>query len=99
MGGTVYMGYEDGRSEAWNEYGHRPWQKGFEDRRRSDREGKALRKFQAEFAALYGPEQRGWSEQFGKKAARSYSDEYHNHLLTEAARFGIRPRKAKEPAA
>ncbi|MBA3353746.1 MAG: hypothetical protein H0U23_15230 [Blastocatellia bacterium] len=93
MGGTVYMGYEGSRSEAWDEYGHRPGQKGFEDRRRNERESKALRKFQAEFSALYGPEQRGWSEQFHNEGPRTYSGEYHDHLLSEATRFGFKERK------
>ena len=96
MGGEVYVGYNDGRSEAWNEYGHRPWETGFKDARRFARESrKALDKFQAEFAALYGPEQRGWSEQYGRKGPHTYSGEYHDHLLEQAARFGIRPRKLK----
>jgi Protein of unknown function (DUF4238) len=93
MGGEIYVGYEDGRSEAWNEYGHRPWHRGFKDERRYARESQALRKFQAEFAALYGPTQRGWSEQFHNKGPRTYSDEYHGHLLADAARFGFRARK------
>jgi hypothetical protein len=93
MGGTVYVGYEGGRSESWNEYGHRPWQKDFEDARRFEKESRGLRKFQAEFSALYGPEQRGWSHEFGNKGPKTYSGEYHKHLLQEAARFGIRPRK------
>lgn len=92
MGGEIYVGYDDGRSEAWNEYGHRPWQRGFQDERRFARESEALRRFQAEFSALYGPEQRGWSEQYGRNGPRTYSGEYHDHLLKEAARFGIRPR-------
>ena len=93
MGGKIFVGYEGGRSESWNEYGHRPWQRGYEDERRDARERQALRKFQAEFAALYGPEARGWSEQFGRKGPRRYSGDYHDHLIQDAARFGIRPRK------
>jgi hypothetical protein len=93
MGGDIYVGYDDGRSEAWNEYGHRPWQRGFIDERRYTRESFALRKFQAEFAALYGPDQRGWSEQYGRDGPHSYSGEYHDHMLSEAARFGFKAKK------
>lgn len=33
MGGEVLVGYGGGRSEAWNEYGHRPWQRGYKDKK------------------------------------------------------------------
>jgi hypothetical protein len=31
-GGETYIGYKDGTSEGWNEYGVRPWQKGLQGR-------------------------------------------------------------------
>ncbi len=95
MGGEVYVGYKDGHSEAWNEYVHRPWQRGFKDERRNVRESQGLRKFQAEFAALYGPEQRGWSEQFHNDGPRTYSGEYHDRSLKDAIGFGFKTRRLK----
>jgi hypothetical protein len=59
MGGTVYAGYNDGTSEAWNEFGHRPWEKEFENRNRDRRDGAGLRKIQAEFERRYGNKYRG----------------------------------------
>jgi hypothetical protein len=73
MGGQIYVGYKDGTSEAWNEYGQRPWERGFEDAKRFERESATLHRFQAEFAALYGPTWRGWSEEFGNEGPRSDS--------------------------
>ena len=29
MGGQIYIGYKNGRSDAFSEYGHKPWQRGF----------------------------------------------------------------------
>lgn len=61
MGGETYIGYKDGTSEGWNEYGLRPWQKGFEDEKRHAEESKALDRFKAEWAEMQGPEFRSTS--------------------------------------
>ena len=31
MGGEVYIGYKDGRKDAFSPYGHKPAQEGFKD--------------------------------------------------------------------
>ena len=54
MGGEVMIGYKGGRSEAWGEYGHRPWQKGFKDEKRFAEESATLKRFKAEWAATQG---------------------------------------------
>lgn len=38
MGGEVMISYKGGGVDAWNEYGHRPWQKGYQDDKRSAEE-------------------------------------------------------------
>jgi hypothetical protein len=58
MGGEVYIGYKGGGSEAWDEYGQRPWQKGYKDDKRHAEESKALERFKAEWAKMQGPEYR-----------------------------------------
>jgi hypothetical protein len=55
IGGQTMIGYKDGRSEAFSEYGHKPWQKGYEDAERERRETASLYRFQAEWATLRGP--------------------------------------------
>lgn len=45
MGGQIYVGYKDGRSESYSEYGHRPEQSGYEDKNRERLESRALRRF------------------------------------------------------
>ena len=54
MGGEVYIGYEGGRSEAFSEYGHRPWQKGFKDEKRAAVESAALDRFKLEWSVMQG---------------------------------------------
>jgi hypothetical protein len=92
--GETYIGYNDGRSEGWNEYGVRPSQKGFKDEKRQAEESKALRKFQAEWAEMHGPEFRGTSCYWGHRGHSGphvTSDEYHRHLLEEARKYKRRP--------
>lgn len=59
MGGSVYVGYKDGTSEAWNEFGHRPWEKEFENKNRDAKDGAGLRKIQSIFKDRYGARYRG----------------------------------------
>ena len=89
MGGETYIGYKDGISEGWNEYGVRPWQKGFEDEKRYAEESNALDRFQAEWAEMQGPEFRGTSNHWHRKVRGPYvtSDEYHQHLLEKARKY------------
>jgi hypothetical protein len=90
MGGETYVGYKGGRSEAWNAYGERPWQPGFTNAARDAIEAKTLRRFQAEFAEMQGPEYRGttffWSHHRGENGPHVTSDDYHQHLLEIAHR-------------
>lgn len=58
-GGTMYAGFTGGGSESWSEYGHKPWDEGYEDKERDDREWDAMDRFKAEWSATYGPEYRG----------------------------------------
>lgn len=81
MGGTTYIGYEGGRSEAFGPYGHRPWEQAFEDKERDKIESRTLEKFKDEWAAMIGPEYRGINCHFGRNIRTRESDEFHqNHL-------------------
>src|SRR6516164_8897613 len=89
MGGEVFVGYKGGRSEAWNEYGQRPWERGYKDKNRDAIESKTLRRFKAEFAARQGPEFRGTSDQFQREREGPFieSDEIHSYHLEQARRY------------
>jgi hypothetical protein len=98
MGGTTYIGYSGGGSEAFGPFGHRPWERAFEDEKRDRVEAEALEKFKAEWAAMQGPNYRGISYHFaGAKARTRDSDEYHQHYLDkdnlERAKPGVRARR------
>jgi hypothetical protein len=89
MGGEVMVSYKGGGVDAWNEYGQRPWQEGYEDDRRSAQESKALSRFQAEWAVMQGPEYRGTSSQFHREHEGPYvtPDEFHQYDLERASRY------------
>lgn len=88
MGGQVYIGYEDGRKDAFSEYGHKPWQRGYDDKERFAAESSALERFKDEFAAAFGPNWRGSSSHFGRAGPQQDSEEmYNNHVSRHRARL------------
>lgn len=64
MGGEVVIGYDSGRSDAFSEYGHKPWDVDYKNEERSNREGAALERFKAEWAAKFGRKYRGITYDF-----------------------------------
>jgi hypothetical protein len=86
MGGEILIGYKGGRSEPWNEYGQRPWQKGYKDEKRFAHEAKTLEKFKAEWSVIRGPVYRGTSFQFHRDLDGPYvvPDEFHQRDLERA---------------
>jgi hypothetical protein len=90
MGGEVVVGYSGGRSEAWNEYGHRPWEKGYKDDKRFAKESAALERFKAEWSVMQGPAYRGTSFEFRHKDQDTpyvMPDESHQHYLDRAKQY------------
>ncbi|MCJ7421872.1 DUF4238 domain-containing protein [Sphingomicrobium astaxanthinifaciens] len=76
MGGETYVGYQNGRSEAWGPYGHKPWEREFKNERRKARESETLERFQDEFAAKFGPTYRSHSDEFGGRKINNDGPEY-----------------------
>ncbi|PTE21512.1 hypothetical protein C5F48_11865 [Cereibacter changlensis JA139] len=89
-GGKMFVGYKGGRSESWSEYGHRPWEGGYEDGARQEREWAAMQKFKTEWAATYGPDYRGVlydvvSHRDGVR--RSMGEEWHREECERDAHY------------
>jgi hypothetical protein len=74
MGGEILIGYGGGRSDAFSEYGHKPWQSGYKDEKRERRESEALYRFQAEWAMKHGRKYTANNADFGKYRIREDSD-------------------------
>jgi len=85
IGGTVYIGRNDGTSDAFDEYGRKPWKDGFQSGGGYD-ESASLYRFKGEFARLYGPVRRGRKMQFGELESERDGDEVHQHHLSEEER-------------
>jgi hypothetical protein len=81
IGGQIVIGYEGGRSDAFSEYGHKPWEPGYEDKERERKEWRGLDRFQAEFAHMQGPAWRGWPMDFGRRGPQRDSPEMHERYL------------------
>ena len=97
-GGEMVVGFEGGGGAAWSEYGHRPWQAGYKDQARSDREWDAMNKFKAEWAAQFGPEYRGVTHNLlsgGVEPRRSMGLEYYER---ECARDRVYSKEKGERA-
>ncbi len=58
-GGEIFIGYGNGRSDAYSAYGHKPWQDGYEDKERDSREWETMLRFKAEWCATMGQDYRG----------------------------------------
>ena len=86
MGGEIIIGYKGGGAESWNEYGQRPWEKGYKDEIRDAEESKTLSRFQAEWSAMQGRAYRGTSFQFDRAEEGPYveSEDMHRYYLERA---------------
>ena len=83
LGGEIVIGYDNGRSEAYDEYGHRPWQKGYRKKLNGD-ESRTLYAFKGEFARLFGPKRRGMSDSLGgRKPNDTDSPDFHQYHLDQ----------------
>jgi hypothetical protein len=65
MGGEILVGYKGDYSEAFSEYGHKPWQDGYRDAKREERESENLYRFQAELAIKHGSKYTAINADFG----------------------------------
>jgi hypothetical protein len=81
FGGEILIGYGGGRSDAFDEYGLKPWQHGYADKARSEHEWETYLRFQGEFARLFGPVRRGRSFQMDRLDPEVDDAEYHEYHL------------------
>lgn len=85
-GGEVLVGDEGGLRAAFSAYGHKPWQQGYEDEQRDEREWAAMQKFKAEWAASYGPEYRGVTREFPGHGDAPMTDMGEDYWRSECER-------------
>lgn len=94
-GGEIAIGYEGGQSDVFSAYGHKPWQKGYKDKKRDDHEWAAMQKFKAEWAATHGPEYRGVVDHMGNREVRySMGQEWYEEECKRDREYLKRPGEA-----
>ncbi|MCG7852852.1 MAG: DUF4238 domain-containing protein [Methanosarcinaceae archaeon] len=77
----IFVGYDSGKSEAFDEYGRRPWHRDYNDKMRQDYEWNTFHAFQGEYARLFGPKRRGVTFEFGDKDKSEDSADFHAYHL------------------
>jgi hypothetical protein len=83
----LVIGYKGGRGEAFDEYGHRPGEAGYEDKARRADETRTFYAFQGEFARVFGPRRRGHSFSLGEKTKDEDSADFHAYHLRLEGKF------------
>lgn len=77
----VWFGYKDGHSEGFDEYGRRPSDANFTEKRRMNRDWETFHAFQGEFARIFGPKRRGVCYMFGAMGCSEDTAELHRYHL------------------
>ena len=92
-GGELIMGFADGSTDAFDDYGRKPWHLDYntDDLPKQGRD--PLLRFQGEFARLYGPYRRGRAYQVGRLEDERDSDDFHRYHL-QLERPGKQRRRA-----
>jgi hypothetical protein len=95
MGGEIVIGYSGGGSDAFSEYGHKPWQQGYKDEKRFAVEAAALERFKAEFARVQGPVHRGTSHTLGAQGRGIDGEEMQKYYQRKDAEHRRADRKRR----
>ncbi len=91
----IIIGYDDKRSDFFDEYGRKPWHEDYNDKERSEYEWETFHAFQGEYARLFGPKRRGTSFEFGSKPESEDSEDYHKYHLSLEQKCKTRMRQWK----
>ena len=86
-GGEILMGFKNGSSSAFDEYGRRPWDADYNKESKSLSETDTLAWFQGEFAQLFGPTRRGRCMSVADLDRERDSDEFHKYHLSLQKKF------------
>ena len=77
----IIIGYKGGGSDAFDEYGRKPWDKDYNKKKQNDYEWQTFHAFQGEFARLFGPKRKGVSYELSKLDNAEDDPDYHKYHL------------------
>jgi len=95
MGGEIVIGYKSGSSDAFGPYGHKPWQKGYKDSAREQRERNTLERFKAEWASIHGPKYTARTHDFGSRTGLDSDSEEMTQIRESVLKKYSRKRRRK----
>lgn len=75
------FGYKNGKSDAFDEYGRKPWHSDYMEKERHEYEWLTFHAFQGEYARIFGPRRRGTAFKFGSKEREEDDLDSHNYHL------------------
>jgi hypothetical protein len=78
----ILMGFNDGSSDAYDEYGRKPWDPSYLDESRKEKDWETFHAFQGEFARRFGPVRRGRAYEFGKQDQNEDDPDFHKYHLS-----------------
>jgi hypothetical protein len=90
--GEMFIGWKDGSSTAFDEYGRRPWQEDFGKHAAQD-EFDTLYRFKGDFAEKFGPHRRGIAFNTGDIDPEKDTDSMHEYHLSLAKKRQTRSKK------
>lgn len=80
--GQLLIGYENGTSTGFDEYGRRPWELEFDEESFRNAEAHTFYRFKGEFARLYGRERKGRSFNGASLDPEYDSEDLHEYYLS-----------------
>jgi hypothetical protein len=95
-GGEIMIGHQDGSVTAFDEYGHRPWQRGYRGGKGTDEDWETFHRFQGEFARLFGPYRRGRAFNLMHLDPEFDDEEYHQYHLMSEEQYKKKMRKGRK---
>lgn len=78
----ILMGFNDGSSDGFDEYGRKPWDPNYLDSSRKDRDWETFMAFKGEFARLFGPKRRGLAYDYGRLDKVEDDEDFHRYHLS-----------------
>lgn len=78
----IVIGYDNKTSEAFDEYGRKPWYTDYKEQKRHENEWNTFHEFQGEYARLNGPKRKGNAYNFSEKDQSEDSADYHAYHLS-----------------
>ena len=83
----IIIGYNNNLSDRFDEYGRKPWQSSYNDKKQHDVEWDTFHAFQGEFARVFGPKRRGQSFENCRLDEAEDNPDYHAYHLSLESEF------------